>query len=84
MSEADKTQEDAAVRELASRIYVALVPRAVPEAGSADVPPGAVAAAQLAWKLAQNFFDTIEALKAARVPKSTFKMESMNLSDWTK
>ena len=84
MSEAVKPQENGAVRELASRIYVQLVPRVVPETMAAETPPAALVAAQLSWRLSEAFFEAEETLKAARVPKSTFKMETMNLAEWTK
>ena len=75
-----------AVRELASRIYVELVMRAlaISETG-VKMSPGAENLAGLSFKPAEAFQDVEEQLGAANVPKVTkFSLEASDIAAWSK
>ena len=75
-----------AVRELASRIYIALISDAARNAGErAAASAGAQQVARLSFELAEAFQAVEDQLNAANMPKNAgFKLEAADIAEWSK
>lgn len=81
----DAKAANAPALELAARIYVELVGRnAVVSEGGVKMAAGAENLALLSLRLAETFEAVKEQVDAAKVPKTTFKLDAANIAEWMK
>jgi len=75
----------AALRELASRIYIQVLGRTI-TAESGKLTPGIdpEALATLSLKLAEVFLTLDDEASARRIPASAFELDASNLASWSK